>query len=345
MAPNNYDEEELHPIEIGTEVYDDDTDGESFQSETTTLTSSVFNYVYENGRRYASDRKSEYLFPNDDKEQERLDIFHHLWGLVMDGKLYQAPLPAHLRNGGRVLDLGTGTGIWAIDFGDENPRMQVLGTDLSAIQPTYVPPNVKFEIDDFSDDWVYGEKFSYIHARALFGASVKDWSTIIKKAYDHLVPGGYLEFQEFDLQPFSEDNSLPGSHYLTYSDHFQRAGKLLGTRFDITPEDMREWYEAAGFVDVEVKKFRVPIGPWPKDPKFKRMGTVIAVASSTGFEAYGLALFTRVLGMSQEEARKLIDGAYTEISGKAKVHAVHWFFCIYGRKPTEEEERARRGKK
>jgi hypothetical protein len=116
-----------NPIEIG---YDDtsDTDGDSFQSETTTLTSSVFNYVYENGRRYASDRKSEYLFPNDDTEQERLDIFHHLWGLILDGKLAAAPLPETLKDGGRVLDLGTGTGIWAIDFGDENPRMEILGT-------------------------------------------------------------------------------------------------------------------------------------------------------------------------------------------------------------------------
>lgn len=35
-----------------------------------------------------------------------------------------------------MLDLGTGTGIWAIDFADEYPSANVIGTDLSPIQPT-----------------------------------------------------------------------------------------------------------------------------------------------------------------------------------------------------------------
>jgi methylase of polypeptide subunit release factors len=33
-----------------------------------------------------------------------------------------------------VLDIGTGTGIWAIDFADEHPEAEVIGTDLSPIQ-------------------------------------------------------------------------------------------------------------------------------------------------------------------------------------------------------------------
>jgi hypothetical protein len=29
-----------------------------------------------------------YNFPNDEREQERLDLFHHLFGLRLDGKLH-----------------------------------------------------------------------------------------------------------------------------------------------------------------------------------------------------------------------------------------------------------------
>jgi len=53
--------------------------------------------------------------------------------LVLDGKLHLAPLDAPQR----ILDIGTGTGIWAIDIADEYPMAEVIGTDLSPIQPRW----------------------------------------------------------------------------------------------------------------------------------------------------------------------------------------------------------------
>lgn len=44
----------------------DERDMDSTQS----LTSSVFNYTYENGRRYHAFRDGQYFMPNDDQEQE-----------------------------------------------------------------------------------------------------------------------------------------------------------------------------------------------------------------------------------------------------------------------------------
>lgn len=32
--------------------------------------------------------------------------------------------------------------MWCIDMGDEFPAAEVIGVDLSPIQPTWVPPNV-----------------------------------------------------------------------------------------------------------------------------------------------------------------------------------------------------------
>jgi len=52
--------------------------------------------------------------PNDAAEQSRLDLYHHIFLLLLGGKLYTAPLD----NPQSVLDVGTGTGLWAIDFAE-----------------------------------------------------------------------------------------------------------------------------------------------------------------------------------------------------------------------------------
>lgn len=64
-----------------------------------------------------------------------VDLQHHLMYLTFHGKLYTAPIPKEQQLH-RVLDVGTGTGIWAIDFADEHPETKVLGIDLSPIQPS-----------------------------------------------------------------------------------------------------------------------------------------------------------------------------------------------------------------
>lgn len=60
--------------------------------------------------------------PNDEDEKERLDIMHEMFLTMMERKLFLAPLG---NLAGRVLDLGTGSGIWAIQFG-EHPSSNAL---------------------------------------------------------------------------------------------------------------------------------------------------------------------------------------------------------------------------
>lgn len=88
-----------------------------------------------------------YHYPNDPPEAERLDEQYEIIKEVMGGRLYFAPL-SHQNPPKKVLDLATGTGRWAIEFGDEFPEADVIGTDLSPIQPGFVPPNVRFFIED-----------------------------------------------------------------------------------------------------------------------------------------------------------------------------------------------------
>lgn len=69
-------------------------------------------------------------------DEHKIDLQHHLWALTLDGKLGLSPPNDAGAKPARVLDTGTGTGIWAIDYGDDHPESQVIGVDLSPTQPS-----------------------------------------------------------------------------------------------------------------------------------------------------------------------------------------------------------------
>ena len=222
------------------------------------LASSILHYEYSNGRRYHGYRSGAYVLPNDEDEQDRLDLLHHLFLLMLDGKLYDVPMR---HSPMRVLDVGTGTGIWAIDFADEHPESHVVGTDLSPIQPTWVPPNAKFYIDDCESDWVYGpdERFDYIHCRGL-GGSIGDWDKFCRQAYSHLQPGGWLEFQEPEAWVESDDGSMERSPSLSqWQDLINEAANKFGKEVRSIPT-MRKRLIEAGFVETHEKIVKVRPG-------------------------------------------------------------------------------------
>lgn len=55
---------------------------------------------------------------------------HNLFLLTFDNKLGLAPPNQPGSKVQRVLDVGTGTGIWAIEFGEDHPEADVTSTPL-----------------------------------------------------------------------------------------------------------------------------------------------------------------------------------------------------------------------
>ena len=130
----------------------------------TSITSSIYAHAYENGRRYHAYKYGRYPIPNDDAEQNREDMKHVMMLELTNGKLFYAPIG---ENPQRIADIGTGTGIWALEVGDLYPGAEVLGLDLSPIQPHWVPPNVKFMVDDVEDEWLHGSNWDFVHLRGM----------------------------------------------------------------------------------------------------------------------------------------------------------------------------------
>ncbi|KAJ3549849.1 hypothetical protein NM208_g283 [Fusarium decemcellulare] len=313
----------------------DSTLGDDTASSTESIRSSIIDYRHENGRTYHRYKDGKYNIPNDDQENERLDLQHHLFLLTLDNKLGLSPpnLPGHKVK--RVLDLGTGTGIWAMDFGDEHPETEVIGVDLSPIQPSLylssVPPNVQFLIDDIDEDWNYSEPFDYIHSR-MMNFSVTNWTDYLRKGFENLAPGGYMEVQEIDAFHGSDDGTLTKDHALfRWCDHLRDAAGKLGRPYEKT-ENLKRFMAEVGFTDIHETLFKWPINQWPKDKTFKELGAWHNENSTSFLEAATLAPLTRGLGWSAEEVRTFLTEVRKDLNN-SKIHAYSPVRVVYGRKP------------
>lgn len=133
---------------------------------------------------------------------DRIDLKHHVIILLCGGNLHLAPLSNPIR----ILDVGTGTGIWAMEMADQYPESTIVGTDLSPVQPSWydiripsiqnhrsaarrtksyrVPNNIRFVIDDLeSPVWSWEEDyFDYIHSRFMI-CSISSWPDFANKTF------------------------------------------------------------------------------------------------------------------------------------------------------------------
>lgn len=61
-----------------------------------------------------------------------MDLLHHIYSLILDGEIHIAPI----KTPQRVLDIGTGTGIWAVDFAEYDTNL----FELSLLASFYPSP-------------------------------------------------------------------------------------------------------------------------------------------------------------------------------------------------------------
>lgn len=305
---------------------------EDFASDTTSLKSEITSYRFENGRRYHSYREGQYWGPNDEQQNEQLDIAHHMFTLMLNGKLLLAPIDRHIQ---KVLDVGTGTGIWAIDFADEYPSAEVIGTDLSPIQPGLIPPNLRFEIDDACDDWSYPENsFNLIHVRSLYGA-IADWPAFYATVLRHLKPGGWFDQLEMSIQFRSHDGTVTDDHVLSvWSKTFIEAGERFGKTFCIA--DLAKGYlQAAGFTNVVETRYELPVGGWSSDKHLRKLGRWNLLHCEEGIEGWAMALLTRVMGWSFAEVQIFLAKMRQGLRDP-DTHAYFDVVCVYGQKMAPE---------
>ena len=224
----------------------------------------------------------------------------------------------------RILDVGTGTGIWAMlvppplllspsnsrysDMADKFPGAEVIGVDISPIQPNWVPPNLHFQIDDVQLPWTFEpESFDFIHVRYMHGA-IADWPALYSEMFKALKPGGWVQHIEPNIElrttnperPMADDHVFKRWHRLFYD-----VGDKIGREFRFHDKNMQAWAKDAGF-DVQYKKFTIPLSPWPKDKRLKELGSFAGLYLALSLDGFANFPVGEILGWSVDEVQVLV---------------------------------------
>jgi len=267
--------------------------------------------------------------PSDEGESERLDVQHEHFLQTFYNRLCFAPGAPTAK---RVLDAGTGTGIWAIDFAEEYSNAEVYGVDIAPIQPPYVPPNCRFEIDDLEQEWTWTEPFDYIFSR-MMNASFADWNAYTRNCWEHLNPNGWVEMVDSVFPLGCDDGSLTPEHTLyEWSQLLLQASRKFG-RSLADAKDHGQRLRDQGFINVVEKSFKWPTNKdWPTTKHLKNIGNWTHFNIDRSLEGLSMALLTRGHGWTQEEVLAYLPAVRKDMRDPT-IKAYWHVLVVYGQKP------------
>jgi hypothetical protein len=126
-----------------------------------------------------------------------------------------------------------------------------------------LPPNVILEIDDIEAEWCFDHSFDYIHCRYLAG-SISDWPRLMEQAFKFTEPGGWVEFQDFDMKFYSADGTfVPGCATDEWAKEIVSGLEAMGREPEPGPK-LEQWVRDAGFTNVNHQCLPIPVGRWPE---------------------------------------------------------------------------------
>ncbi|KAG8163150.1 hypothetical protein KVR01_007628 [Diaporthe batatas] len=246
---------------------------------------------------------------------------NQLWYLSLKGNLHKTVLPGDQKDI-QILDVGTGTGVWAVAMAKKWPDAKVVATDLTLPPQTDdAPPNLSFIRHNANDpEWPF-EKFHFIHGRML-DAGIRDWPAFRATCFRHLLPGGHLELAHVTHPMHSElpEFDSPGaSPFLRLMHQVTLASKKGGIDYDVSSKHLRGLADV-GFEDIEETAIVWPIGTWPQQENEREIG-MLGLKNTLGIvDLAAKSILTHQNFMGKEEADDLVQAGRDDLLQTDKKH-------------------------
>jgi SAM-dependent methyltransferase len=164
------------------------------------LSTTMVHEQYVGSRRFVDGQDAPYQLPKDTTDLNRLDFQHFVLRQSLGGN-YIAPISPGPDS--KILDVGTGTGRWAIEMAQAFPQAQVFGVDLEEARDITgkkqeVPANYHFQMSNILQGLPFLDNtFDFVHQRLLVtGIPVVSWPTVAQELMRVTKPGGWVEMVE-----------------------------------------------------------------------------------------------------------------------------------------------------
>ncbi|KAF7374735.1 S-adenosyl-L-methionine-dependent methyltransferase [Mycena sanguinolenta] len=202
-------------------------------------------------------------------DTERLDTVHTTIARYFGNELGPAPLNG-LRPS-KVLELGCGTGTWAIQAAKQFPGAQVVAVDQFPLPDRNLPPNMTFHQADLQKLEFEDGTFDIVHARLVM-VHVADGPGTLLRTSRLVKPGGLLLIEDLDAISVTKAGG-PATRRFVHK--YQEIQDGRGVDIELARKIEAIITSFPDFSDIQVKKISIPFAANTSDEALNQLGLVM----------------------------------------------------------------------